>query len=75
MFSFVFVDHVQSTAIAVRDRYGIKPLFYWSDGKKLHFASEIKQFSGHPLWSAKLNEQKDKELKFLTLAKRLCFAA
>ena len=66
MFSFVFVDHIQRTAIAVRDRYGIKPLFYWSDGKNLHFASEIKQFSGHPLWSAKLNEQK--ALQFLLYA-------
>lgn len=63
MFSFIFVDHIQSTAIAVRDRYGIKPLFYWSDGEKLHFASEIKQFSAHPLWSSKLNEQK--ALQFL----------
>ena len=31
-----------------RDRYGIKPLYYWFNGKTLVFASEIKAIINHP---------------------------
>ena len=31
-----------------RDRYGIKPLYYWFNGKTLVFASEIKGIIKHP---------------------------
>lgn len=31
-----------------RDRYGIKPLYYWFDRKKIVFASEIKAIIKHP---------------------------
>ena len=31
-----------------RDRYGIKPLYYWFNGKTLVFASEIKAIIKHP---------------------------
>ena len=56
MFSFVLVDVKRKKAIAVRDRFGIKPLFYWTDAKgTIYFASEIKQFSCLPLWKAQLN--------------------
>jgi asparagine synthase (glutamine-hydrolysing) len=39
-----------------RDRFGIKPLYYWMNNKTLLFASEIKAFLGHPSFSVKLNE-------------------
>jgi asparagine synthase (glutamine-hydrolysing) len=58
MFAFVFVDHLSHTIIAARDRYGIKPLYYWNDGKHLHLASEIKQFTAHPKWKAQLDNKK-----------------
>ena len=31
-----------------RDRYGIKPLYYWFNGKTIIFASEIKAIIKHP---------------------------
>lgn len=57
MFSFVFADLTERTVLAVRDRYGIKPLYMWHDRDKIHFASEIKQFSAHPNWHAKLHNK------------------
>lgn len=57
MFSFVFVDLKDQSVIAARDRYGIKPLYLWREGENFHFASEIKQFSGHPKWKAQLNQK------------------
>ncbi len=38
-----------------RDRYGIKPLYYWIGGKTLLFASEIKAFFKHPDFKVELN--------------------
>jgi asparagine synthase (glutamine-hydrolysing) len=32
----------------IRDRYGIKPLYYWFNGKSLVFSSEIKAIIKHP---------------------------
>ena len=32
----------------IRDRYGIKPLYYWFNGKTLVFSSEIKSVIEHP---------------------------
>lgn len=57
MFSFVFVDLKDESVIAARDRYGIKPLYLWREGQNFHFASEIKQFLGHPKWKARLNQK------------------
>ena len=39
-----------------RDRYGIKPLYYFFTGKTLLFSSEIKAFMAHPKFSVKLNK-------------------
>ncbi len=38
-----------------RDRFGIKPLYYWFDGKKIVFASEIKAILKHPDYHVALN--------------------
>jgi len=38
-----------------RDRYGIKPLYYWIGAKTLLFASEIKSFFKHPDFKVELN--------------------
>ncbi|MFW6145611.1 MAG: asparagine synthetase B family protein, partial [bacterium] len=38
-----------------RDRFGIKPVYYWFSGQKLVFASEIKAILQHPEYKKKIN--------------------
>lgn len=59
MFAFLLVDLKRGEFWAVRDRFGIKPLFFWKgpDGL-LAFASEIKQFASLPGWHAVMNGQR-----------------
>ena len=42
MFSFAVYDKIEDSILLVRDRLGIKPLFYYSDDKNFIFSSEIK---------------------------------
>ena len=42
MFSFVIYDRVESELFIARDRDGIKPLYYYLDGDRFIFSSEIK---------------------------------
>jgi asparagine synthase (glutamine-hydrolysing) len=42
MFAFALWDGRQKLMLLVRDRLGIKPLYYYHDDKKLLFSSEIK---------------------------------
>lgn len=41
-FSFSYYDSVQDELFLVRDRYGVKPLYYYCDEKIMAFASELK---------------------------------
>ncbi len=42
MFAFVIWDEPRQRMLAVRDRMGIKPLYFVDDGRRFAFASEIK---------------------------------
>ncbi len=58
MFAFVIIDIQERKIFSARDRYGVKPLYYWySPGNFLAFASEIKQFTVLPGWEAVLNKK------------------
>jgi asparagine synthase (glutamine-hydrolysing) len=43
MFAFVIVDHRSDQMLIVRDRFSIKPLYYYVDREGVGFASEIRQ--------------------------------
>lgn len=56
MWAFVLVDLQNQTAFVARDRFGVKPLYYWvlPEGG-IAIASEIKQFTALPSWRAEAN--------------------
>jgi len=43
MWAFAIWDRKEKTLFCSRDRYGIKPFYYYRDGEKFIFGSEIKQ--------------------------------
>jgi asparagine synthase (glutamine-hydrolysing) len=48
MFAIAIWDERKRRLLLTRDRAGKKPLFYYHDGHRFAFASEIKAFFGHP---------------------------
>ncbi len=65
MFALAVWDSVKRRLLLARDHAGIKPLYYWTDGRKLFFASEIKALLRVPEVSRELNFERLPE--FLTL--------
>ena len=59
MFAFAIWDDEKQILFAARDRFGEKPFFYFFDGKKLLFASEMKA-----LWAAGIPRVANQKMLF-----------
>ena len=59
MWAFALYDTKARSLFFARDRFGVKPLYYWvaPDGA-FCFGSEIKQFTAYPGWKAQVNGQR-----------------
>ena len=56
MYAFAIWDTVKKVLFLARDKWGIKPLYYYQTDHSLLFASEIKAFLDHPDFKKELNE-------------------
>jgi len=48
MFAFLLYDRNKNKVVVARDRFGIKPMYYYQDENWLFYASEIKAIVKHP---------------------------
>lgn len=55
MFAFALWDERQRRLYLVKDRFGIKPLYYYQDADRLAFASEVRDLAGSGLFSPQKN--------------------
>lgn len=64
MFALAIWDARERRMLLARDHAGIKPLYYWRDGEKLYFASEVKSLLRIPEIPRRLARERISE--FLT---------
>lgn len=57
MFAFAIWDRQRKELFIARDRYGIKPLYYYNKNNVFLFGSEIKALLTHPALTASVNVQ------------------
>jgi len=57
MFALSFWDRKRKQLLLARDRYGIKPLYYFQNEQKLVFGSEQKAILEQPAFDRKINNQ------------------
>lgn len=56
MFAFVIFDTSSNAVFIARDRFGVKPVYFFETDKGIAFASEIKQFTALGDFKAKMNQ-------------------
>lgn len=56
MFAFIIYDSEQKKIYCIRDRAGVKPLYYYWHNGLLLFASELKSFHNHPGFKKEINK-------------------
>ena len=57
MFAFVLLDYRKNELYAVRDRFGVKPLYIYKGTEALYLASEMKQIRTCPGYQFRLNKE------------------
>ena len=55
MFAIALWDRSERTLHLIRDRLGVKPLYWGRQGDLLLFGSELKALRAHPEWTPKIN--------------------
>ncbi len=55
MFAIAAWNKHEKTLYLTRDRYGVKPMYYWFNGRSIVFGSEIKAIIAHPDFRTELN--------------------
>ncbi|RXK07214.1 asparagine synthase (glutamine-hydrolyzing) [Halarcobacter bivalviorum] len=55
MFAFSIFDKLKNKLILVRDRAGVKPLYFYTEENQFMFSSEIKSFYKHPSFKKEQN--------------------
>lgn len=56
MFAYAIYDKNKEEIFISRDKFGIKPLYYYQDGDTILFGSEIKSFLAYPKFKKELNK-------------------
>ncbi|GEO03210.1 asparagine synthetase B [Adhaeribacter aerolatus] len=67
MFAFAIYDKQEQQFFLYRDRMGIKPVYYYYDGQRFAFSSELKVLVKLPFLSGKLTLNKEAISQFLYL--------
>ncbi|MCR5576371.1 MAG: asparagine synthase (glutamine-hydrolyzing) [Oscillospiraceae bacterium] len=57
MFAICIADRSRKKLYLIRDRFGVKPLYYWENEQVFLYASEYKAFYAHPAFQNILNEE------------------
>jgi asparagine synthase (glutamine-hydrolysing) len=55
IFAFCFFDSLDNTLLLARDKFGVKPLYYFVDDTQFMFGSEYKSFLANPYFTTEVN--------------------